>query len=347
MQISSFLSGPGALLTAAFGGFVAHLLHVPLAWMIGAMVATGCIAWHRPPTIPTVARPAALLILGLALGQSFTAPVIAAVAGAFPVILLAGMLSILAGLLVGPILVRMGGLDQRTAFFAGVPGGIVVMVVLAARAGVSIAPVTLSQTMRLIVVVVVFPPLLALLASGLPPDAAFAASRPPVWWPGLAGLAAVGAGIAWSGQRAGFANPWMFGPCLLAIGLSAAGMLPSGVWMPLVDAAQVALGATLGAKLTREFILGSRRLAIASVVSAIVLSVLLAAIALGLALLSGLPIAAVVLGMAPGGMPEMAVTAKALDLAVPLVLGFHLTRTLLCNLTVGPLWRVVEWVRAP
>lgn len=344
MQISFLLSGPGALLIAAFGGFVAYLLHVPLAWMIGAMVATGCIAWHRPPAIPPVARPAALLVLGLALGQSFTAPVIAAVAGAFPVILLAGILSILAGLLVGPILVRMGGLDQRTAFFAGVPGGIVVMVVLAARAGVSIAPVTLSQTMRLIVVVVVFPPLLALLASGLPPDTAFAASRPPVWWPGLAGLAAVGAAIAWAGQRAGFANPWMFGPCLLAIGLSAMGVLPSGVWMPLVDAAQVALGATLGAKLTRDFILGSRRLAIASMVSAIALSVLLGTIALGLAWLSGLPVAAVVLGMAPGGMPEMAVTAKALDLAVPLVLGFHLTRTLLCNLIVGPLWRVVEWV---
>ena len=344
MQISFLLSGPGALLIAAFGGFVAYLLHVPLAWMIGAMVATGCIAWHRPPAIPPVARPAALLVLGLALGQSFTAPVIAAVAGAFPVILLAGILSILAGLLVGPILVRMGGLDQRTAFFAGVPGGIVVMVVLAARAGVSIAPVTLSQTMRLIVVVVVFPPLLALLASGLPPDTAFAASRPPVWWPGLAGLAAVGAAIAWAGQRAGFANPWMFGPCLLAIGLSAMGVLPSGVWMPLVDAAQVALGATLGAKLTRDFILGSRRLAIASMVSAIALSVLLGAIAMGLASLSGLPVAAVVLGMAPGGMPEMAVTAKALDLAVPLVLGFHLTRTLLCNLIVGPLWRVVEWV---
>ncbi|MES2711401.1 MAG: AbrB family transcriptional regulator [Pseudomonadota bacterium] len=346
MQIPTLLSGPGALLIAAFGGFVAHLLHVPLAWMIGAMVATGCIAWHRPPVIPPVARPVALLVLGLALGQSFTAPVLAAVAGAFPVILAAGMLSILAGLAVGPILVRMGGLDERTAFFAGVPGGIVVMVVLAARAGVSIAPVTLSQTMRLIVVVVVFPPLLALLASGLPPDAAFAASRPAVWWPGLAGLAAVGAGIAWVGQRAGFANPWMFGPCLMAIGLSALGILPSGVWMPLVDAAQVALGATLGAKLTREFILGSRRLAIASMASAVALSALLALIALGLALISGLPVAAVVLGMAPGGMPEMAVTAKALDLAVPLVLGFHLTRTLLCNLTVGPLWRAVEWVRA-
>jgi hypothetical protein len=34
----------------------------------------------------------------------------------------------------------------------------------------------------------------------------------------------------------------------------------------------------------------------------------------------------------------MAVTAKTLELAVPLVLGFHLVRTVLCNLLVGPIW---------
>jgi uncharacterized membrane protein AbrB (regulator of aidB expression) len=39
-------------------------------------------------------------------------------------------------------------------------------------------------------------------------------------------------------------------------------------------------------------------------------------------------------------MPEMAITAKALDLAVPLVLGFHLVRVVLCSLLVGPIWRV-------
>ncbi len=49
-----------------------------------------------------------------------------------------------------------------------------------------------------------------------------------------------------------------------------------------------------------------------------------------------------VLGLAPGGMPEMTVTAKALDLAVPLVLAFHLVRTLVCNLFLGAIWRGVQ-----
>lgn len=53
----------------------------------------------------------------------------------------------------------------------------------------------------------------------------------------------------------------------------------------------------------------------------------------------GLPPSAVRLDMAPGGMPEMGVTAKALGVAVPLVLGFHLTRTQMCNFLLGPIHR--------
>jgi membrane AbrB-like protein len=160
-------------------------------------------------------------------------------------------------------------------------------------------------------------------------------AREAVWWPGLIGMAAAGLVVAWPLQRLGMANPWMLGPCALGITLAATGHLPSGVPVGLVDAAQVAMGASLGTRLTRSFLTASHRLAIASVISAGVLSVLLTVLAVGIGALAGLPTAAMILGMAPGGMPEMALTAKALELGVPLVLGFHLTRTVLCNLLVG------------
>jgi uncharacterized membrane protein AbrB (regulator of aidB expression) len=49
--------------------------------------------------------------------------------------------------------------------------------------------------------------------------------------------------------------------------------------------------------------------------------------------------------MSPGGMPEMTITAKALEVGVPLVLGFHLVRTLVCNLFVVPIWRLLVRLR--
>ncbi len=326
------------LLAAVAGGAALSLLHVPLAWMIGALVATAALGWRHPVAVWPWVRPTGLVFLGLGLGATFSGPVLAAVTGALPALALAGVVSIAAGVVIAPLFRRLAGADSKTAFFCAVPGGIIVMAMLAQEAKVSVATVTLAQTMRVLVVVLSFPPLLGWLAPH-GDVSEFLAPRQPFWLPGLLAMAAAGLALAFPMRRLGIANPWMLGPCALAIGLAAWGVLPSGVPGPVVDAAQVAMGATLGLRLNRGFLLSARRLVRASVLGAAALSVLLAVIAVPFALVFGLPISAAILGLAPGGMPEMALTAKALELAVPLVLGFHLTRTVLCNLLVGPMHR--------
>lgn len=330
------------LLLCLLAGGLLNGLGVPLGWMLGAMLASAYLGWRGAAAVPGAVRPAGLIVLGLGLGQTFTAPVMSAVAGSLPAILAGGMLSLLAGLAVAPLHARIARADARTAYYAAIPGGIVTMAVLAQRAGASVPAVTVAQTIRMAVVVVTFPPLVALFASG-GRDAAFAAALPPFAWGGMALLLAGGGLAALAGGRLRLANAAMLAPCLLAMGLSGAGLLPSAIPRWLIDAAQIAMGASLGLRLTPQGLGGgSRRLALAGLVSALAVAVLLAVMGLLLGWAAGLPPVAVMLGMAPGGMPEMAVTAKALDLAVPLVLGFHLVRTLLCNLLVGPLWRLAQ-----
>lgn len=331
------------LAAALTGGAICHLLAVPLAWMIGAMTGTALLAWFRPVAVNAQARPAALIVLGLAFGQTFSGPVLGALLQALPVILLAGLLSIAAGVAAVPIFTRLAGVDPRTGYFAVVPGGVIVMVVLAQRVGAPLAPVTLAQTVRVVIVVLAIPPLLTAFAP-LGDSTAFLAPRLALDWVGLAGMLAVGFLAALALRRTGIANPWMIGPCLLAITAAAFDALPSSVPTVLVDAAQVAMGATLGQRLTREFLLSSRRLLWASIISALVLCVVCLALGAGLGWASGLPVGAVMLGMAPGGMPEMGITAKTLELAVPLVLGFHLARTLMCNFLIGPVWTLMNRV---
>lgn len=331
------------LAAALTGGAICHLLAVPLAWMIGAMTGTALLAWFRPVAVNAQARPAALIVLGLAFGQTFSGPVLGALLQALPVILLAGLLSIAAGVAAVPIFTRLAGVDPRTGYFAAVPGGVIVMVVLAQRVGAPLAPVTLAQTVRVVIVVLAIPPLLTAFAP-LGDSTAFLAPRLALDWVGLAGMLAVGFLAALALRRTGIANPWMIGPCLLAITAAAFDALPSSVPTVLVDAAQVAMGATLGQRLTREFLLSSRRLLWASIISALVLCVVCLALGAGLGWASGLPVGAVMLGMAPGGMPEMGITAKTLELAVPLVLGFHLARTLMCNFLIGPVWTLMNRV---
>ena len=326
------------LTAAILGGALFTLAHVPLAWMIGALAATAALAWFRPVAVHPAIRPVALIMLGLGLGQTFSGPVMAAVAAALPALLVAGVVSILAGIAVVPIFTRMTGMDSRTGYFSAVPGGVVVMAILAQREGVPMAPVTLAQTIRVLVVVLTFPLVLGFFAQHAD-DAAFSTMRLPVRWWGLAAMLAGALAAALLLRRLGLANPWMLGPFGLTIALAASDHLPSGVPNLLVNLAQIGMGATLGQRMTREFLLRSRRLAWAALLSSLALGALCTVLGLALGWVTGLPPAAVVLGMAPGGMPEMGITAKSLDLAVPLVLGFHLTRTLLCNLLVGPIYR--------
>jgi len=66
----------GTLAAAIAGGALLYLLHVPLAWMIGAMAGTATLGWFRPVAAHPMARPAGLVVLGLALGSSFTGPLL-------------------------------------------------------------------------------------------------------------------------------------------------------------------------------------------------------------------------------------------------------------------------------
>jgi membrane AbrB-like protein len=333
------------LALAALGGWVAHLIGIPLAWMIGAMlaVAGGGLA-GLTLAAPQALRPVALIVLGTGFGQAFTAPVLAALTTSLPALVLAGFASILAGAAGSRVTARVGAMDTKTAFFVSVPGGIIAMVVLAARAGASVPTVTLAQTLRMVLVVLSYP--VAMAALGTPGEDVFSFTAPPVAWPMLPVLFAVTIAGAFAINLTGMANPWMMGPVFVSLGLTLAGTPLTGLPGPLLDAAQVAMGATLGVRLTREFLFRSRRLLVASVVNMLLLSLLSGMIALACVFAAGLPLPATLLGTAPGGMPEMAITAKVMNLGVPLVLGFHLVRLLLCNLFVSPLYRAYAWAEA-
>jgi membrane AbrB-like protein len=328
------------ILAATLGGALFWWLHIPLPWMLGAMATTGALAWNERAHVLKPTRPTALILLGLGLGQTFTPSVMTAVGLALPWLVVAALLSILVGVLVARLFARWAGTDAQTGYYASVPGGVVLMAVLAQRAGASVPTVTLAHTIRVMLVVATVPPLVTWLAP-LGTAGAFLVERPEVDAFGLVVLLVAGLAVALAVSWAGMANPWMLGPCGMVILLSAFGILPSGVPSWMVNAAQVGMGMALGQRMTKKFLLSSRRLVLASVAMSMLLIVVMAALAIVFTFVTGLPVAEVALGMSPGGMPEMTVTAKALSLGVPLVLGFHIVRTLLCNFAVAPIWRLM------
>ena len=59
---------------------------------------------------------------------------------------------------------------------------------------------------------------------------------------------------------------------------------------------------------------------------------------------TGLPWATLVLGTSPGGIAEMSITAKVLQLGVPVVTAFQVCRLMAVLMLVAPLYR---WIYPP
>jgi uncharacterized membrane protein AbrB (regulator of aidB expression) len=68
---------------------------------------------------------------------------------------------------------------------------------------------------------------------------------------------------------------------------------------------------------------------------------LASAFALLLSRVTGMHWATAVLATSPGGIAEMALTARVLNLGVPVVTAFHVTRLVVVVLTIGPAYRLL------
>jgi membrane AbrB-like protein len=159
----------------------------------------------------------------------------------------------------------------------------------------------------------------------------------------LLGLATL-AGLALNLLR--MPNAFMFGPLALVIGLTVSEVHFSSIPSPLSNAAQVVLGCALGSRFERRSLHSAPRFMAAVLASVAFAMAIAAGFAALLAWASGLPFASLVLATAPGGIAEMCITAKVLQLGVPLVTAAHVTRVAVLITTTGPTYRAVQALRA-
>jgi membrane AbrB-like protein len=161
-------------------------------------------------------------------------------------------------------------------------------------------------------------------------------------WTRLAALLAGGALLGGLLAYIAVPNAFMFGPLALAAVLTMGEVQLSSLPTGLSSAAQVLLGCSLGTRFERQSLQSAPRYVwgvLASVAATIAAA---AGCAWGIATAWGLPTPTLVLAMAPGGIAEMCITAKVLQLGVPLVTAAQVARVLVLLTTTGPGFR---WLR--
>jgi uncharacterized protein len=321
-------------------------LRTPVPWMIGPLLATALASMLGRPTRSMVPlRNAGQWIIGAALGLYFTPQVTALLVGLWWAIALSIAWALGLGWLFGLWLDRtqaehIGGTRRQqraTSYFAGAIGGASEMTLLAEREGGRTDLVAAAHSLRLVIVTLVVP--FAFTFASLQPVGAGLAGPRHVELAGLAVLAAAtGAGV-WLLQRTGRANPWFMGALLAAMGLAMAGIELSAVPRWMTNAAQLVIGVSLGVRFSAEFLRAAPRWVASVVLGTVVMVALCAAFAALLAWATRLHWSTMVLGTSPGGIAEMAITAKVLQLGVPVVTAFQVCRLVAVLILVEPLYR--------
>lgn len=323
------------------GGAVFAALHLPLPWLIGALVA---VATARLSGLPAEGHPRLrnvfLGIIGIALGLYFTPATAAVLAAKAGLLLLAAFVTLAMGAALAPLLAKRAKVDMATAWFSSIPGGVADMAMLAEGYGGRPAPVALAQLLRVCSVVILVPNLFAL--AGLKGDVPQVATILP-FAPGILALqVAGGLAAAMVLVRLGVRAGWMLGPLAVTAALTASGMTLSGIPSWLSALAQVVLGTSLGAAFGRESIRPLRRFLPHAVAQVFLLMVGCAAAAGLMAWLFHEPLGAMILGTAPGGVAEMSLTGKVLGMDVALIVTLHVTRIFLVTVLTPPAFRLLH-----
>ena len=328
-------------LTLAFAlaaALAARALDMPLPWMLGPLFATAAAGIAGAPLAASNRlRNVGQWVIGLALGLYFTPAVLALIARLAPAIAFGVLWALALGWAFYRFLLATNGGDRATAYFAAAIGGASEMAVLAERHGGQVDRVAAAHSLRVLLVVSIIP--FGLQWSGLHgldgTSPALAAVQPG----GLALLlAASAAGVALL-RALGAPNPFVLGALGAAVVFTAAGLPSSGLPPWASPMAQLFIGVSLGTRFTPEFLHAAPRWLGAVAAGTLAMIAVTAGFAGVLAVLAPMPLATAILATAPGGIAEMAITAKVLQLGVPVVTAFQVVRYVAVLTLTAPLYR--------
>ncbi|TWI58771.1 hypothetical protein IQ22_00483 [Pseudomonas duriflava] len=338
--LSSFHTWWLTPIAGALGGYLAYLAHWPLPWMIGSLLGVvfiRCCGWLTQE-VPH-SRKGGQWIIATGIGLHFNQAIMAEIGEHVLVIVLGTVLTVAASV-TGIILLRRSGEDRATAFFASMPGGANEMVNLAYRHGANLPRVAAGQSLRMMLVLLSIPAIYTVLFGENAKTQIHSATVDASW---LLPILALGALLALLFQRLRLPNAWQLGALLVSIVFSVTFDLRIGLPAGAGQIGQWLIGSSLGCYFDRPFFRRAPAFMLRTLLATLLAVSIAVPLAAGLGWLTGLDSRSLMLGMVPGGIAEMSLTAEALHLLVPLVTAMQVLRLLLVLFLAQPAYKL--WLR--
>lgn len=330
-------------LIATVGGFLFHLINMPVPWMLGPLVALLVFkrVTRQATAWPLPIREGSQIILGFVMGSSFSPEAGREIIRSFPAMFVTTALLISFSLLCGYFMFRQSIFSYSSCILGNIPGGMTQASILCDDIeDADVSAVTILQTIRLLLVIFLVPFLVmhstaalsALSAGSQALSAVPVMENYPLLGLYIALSAVVGVGV----RKIKVPTPYLIGPLLITALPALTGMQVPHMPTIIVSAAQVGFGAYLGNTIDISKMEEYKKLlpyAFGIAFAVIALSLLAGYL---LTLITHMDLLTAFLATAPGGMSEMAVTAISVKADLPTVTSYQLFRVLFINLLVMP-----------
>lgn len=317
------------LVVAALGTAVFWLLRLSLPFLFGPMSACLIAALaHAPLKGFGQISVAARTILGVAVGASITPSLFAELPKMAASIMLVPLFILLIALVGVPFFRKVWGFDDKTAFYAAMPGGLQDMIIFGTEAGANPRTLSLIHGTRVLIIVTLAPIFLTVFYDAeLTNPIGQPANQLPVHELLLMVLAAI---LGWKGgERIGLFGASILGPMILTAALSLGDFIHTRPPREAILVAQFFIGCAIGVQFVGVTLRELRRVVAAGVAYVGLLAVMAASFTAVVTMLGlGRPLDAF-LAYAPGGQAEMTVLAIVTGADLGFVVTHHLTRIVL------------------
>ena len=325
------------LVASLCGALMAEWIGIPLPWTLGPLLV---VASFRLLSVPvSSAKPLRNFgqwVIGISLGLYFTPEVVSVVSSHWFAMMASLLLTLLLAVYGTFLLHKTGHVDLKTAWFSSAIGGANEMAILAERYGVRPDLVASAHTVRVIIVVLTVPFACQFFqASGVDGSVLEQKSFNAYGLLGIALLTFCGGLVT---HFLKMPNAWVIGPMLVAMLFTMNEIHFSRVPTELTLIAQLCIGWSLGDRFRPGFFNKAPRFLLCVVIYSFTALVFAFGYAVLLSTLTDVPLSSLAVSVAPGGIAEMAITAKVLQLGVPLVTAFQVSRMVGVVLLTGPLY---------
>lgn len=326
------------VIVAILGGWLFTVLSIPVPWLLGpiAVLLLGSSVKRSLFYWPKKIKSVGMVIIGYTIGLALTGDAIKAIGHQLPYMLSMTTLLILLSAAVAYIVSKLSNTNYPTALLASIPGGMTQIILMAEEMkGVNLTIVTVTQTIRLMLIVIGMPLILAVLGQNSNANEITQATETGFNL-STAFVFILCILFSFIGKKIKFPTAFLLVPALVTAIMQGTNMNLMDLPTNTLQFAQLLIGINIGLMMKPGELENKTRTLSLAIFSGILIFITAMLLGLFFAKINNFDLPTALLSLAPGGMDQMGAIAHAIHADLSMVAGYQVFRAFFILFIIQP-----------